>query len=62
MKTLLNLNICFIISFIAVLTIGCGKGERKVEYYKDGSQKEVVQLKEGKRHGKTIKFYKNGQK
>ncbi|MCP5050076.1 MAG: hypothetical protein GY940_23125, partial [bacterium] len=33
-----------------------------VEYYKDGSQKEVVQLKEGKRHGKTIKFYKNGQK
>jgi antitoxin component YwqK of YwqJK toxin-antitoxin module len=53
--------------FILLITVflffsACEKLDQEVEFYKDGSKKQVIERKEGKRHGKTIRYYKNGQK
>ncbi|MGD2091222.1 MAG: hypothetical protein PVH61_33915 [Candidatus Aminicenantes bacterium] len=56
------LGLYIAVFFIFISTAACGKMEQKVEYYKDGSKKLVVDLKEGKPHGKTIGFYMNGKK
>lgn len=50
------------IFFIFISAAACGKVERQVEYYKDGSKKLVKEFKEGKLHGKTSGFYMNGKK
>jgi len=54
--------LCFIIIFLFLLTTACEKLEKRIEHYKDGSQKEVARFKDGKRQGTTTGFYKNGKK
>jgi len=48
--------------FIFISAAACGKIEQEVKYYKDGTKKLVVEIKEGKPHGKTLGFFRNGKK
>jgi hypothetical protein len=56
------LGLYIAVFFIFISAAACGKMEQKVEYYKNGSKKLVVDMKEGKPHGKTIGFFMNGKK
>ena len=60
-RTMIIKKSIYLIVPLFIIFAACGKTETKVSYYENGSKKEEIELKEGKRHGTLKLYYKNGK-